>query len=261
MNANESAWTQIAGTKAIPIPELESALIPVQDFETIVMGADELRSFYITMKGPFLDTFSAAMDERGSLDRDFEAFQLDVGGGLSEYKFPAAFDDILHPKFAGVIHYQESADCVSSPETMDIVVKFDFLLDVYELDEATFKEVATVVKDMLEDEISKPDGLLKEAVAQHGLLLVEDPTSALPSQPLRKCATSSVVDTVVFGAFAGKKNTHTSFTQRAVLSSFSIAVVLQCLPSLSMRHHWVVPMPSLYYTDWRTKLQTMPRAN
>ena len=189
LNGNESAWTQIAGTKAIPIPEVDSALIPVQDFETVVMGADELRSFYITLKGPFLDTFSSAMEERGSFDRDFEAFQIDVGGGLSEYKFPAAFDEIVTPKFAGEIHYQESTDCVLPAETTDVVVTFDFLLDIYKLDEAISKELATVVKDMLVDELSKSDGHLKEAVAEHSLLLVEDPSSALPSQPLRKCNT------------------------------------------------------------------------
>ena len=169
----------------------------MQDFETVVMGADELRSFYITLKGPFLDTFAAAMDERGFLDRDFEAFRLDVGGGLSEYKFPIAFDEIVFPKFAGVIHYQESTDCVSPPETMITDLKFDFLFDIYEFDEATFKKVADVVKAMLEDELAMPDGLLTDAVAQHGLLLVGDPISALPSQPLRKCDTSNHVHAVL----------------------------------------------------------------
>ena len=186
LNGNASAWTQIANSTAIPLMNSAATIIPVQDFTTVSMGADDLRSFYITMKGPFLDSLATAMETRGSVDRDFDAFRLDVGGGLSEYKFPAAFDETVHPKFAGAIHYQESTTCGPPTETLTTTVEFDFLLDVYEFDETIFKDVATVVNDILESALAQSDGLLKEAVGNSNLLLVEDPRSALPSRPLRK---------------------------------------------------------------------------
>jgi len=186
MNGDASAWTQIANTRAAPLPDGKSALIPVQHFDTVVMAADELRSFYITMKGPYIDSLSSAMTERGQLDREFDAFRLDIGGGLGEYKFPAAFDEVVNPKFAGAIHYQENTECAPPIQTVTTSVEFDFLLDVFEYDETIFGQVAAAVKELVDGEFSNLDGVLKDSGEQHNLRLAEDPSGLSSTKPLRK---------------------------------------------------------------------------
>lgn len=150
------------------------------------MAADELRSFYITMKGPYIDSFASAMIDRGERDREFDAFRLDVGGGLSEYKFPASFDNTVNPKFAGAIHYQENTECEPPVQTLMTKIEFDFLLDIFEYDEPIFGQVAAAVKELLDDEFSNPNGVLKDSAEQHSLRLAANPSGESPRKPLRK---------------------------------------------------------------------------
>jgi len=187
LNGNETAWTPVSKARVLPLPSGRTSIIPVQQFDTVSMAANELRSFYITMNGRYLDSTSEAMKDRGSLDRDFDGlFSLDVGGGLGEYKFPALFDDVVHPKFAGVIHYQEAAECEEPIATIKTRVDFDFLVDIYEEDETIFAQVTSAVQELLEGEMISPGGRLKDLVDQHNLQIFEGPTSTKPRVPLRE---------------------------------------------------------------------------
>jgi len=57
------AWDVVAATEIVPNPSGVGAIIPVNDFRTVSMEAEELRSFYVTMKGPWLDYTVNAMQK------------------------------------------------------------------------------------------------------------------------------------------------------------------------------------------------------
>lgn len=192
LNGNETAWTPIAQTLAVPLPNGEGIIIPVQSFDTVSMPANEIRSFYITLRDKYLDSTATAMQERGAVDRDFDAFRLDVGGGLSEYKFPAAFDETVHPKFAGVIHYVENAASCEEPITTSKTrVKYDFLVDVFGNDQQVFADIAAAINEVLENELAETDGTLAGFVGQHDLRMTGSPESAPPAVPLRESVNQS----------------------------------------------------------------------
>lgn len=106
-----SVWTKVADTKAIPAPEGVGAIIPVNDFTTVSMGRDERVSFYVTMKAPLIDYNVAALSKTDELALKTRDLDLFVGAGLSEYKFPEEFDDLVDPQFTGVLHYARTTEC------------------------------------------------------------------------------------------------------------------------------------------------------
>ena len=161
--SDESAWTQVANTKAVSVPGGGGVIIPVQEFSTVSMLADELRSFYITLQEPFLDSKAEGLSSSGDIDADFDAFTLNVGSGLAEYKFPATFDNTVSPKFAGVIHFKEQpAECSGPVTSADTTIEYKFLIDDDGLDDALIPDVNDAIDVFFFSEIDDSEGHLKE---------------------------------------------------------------------------------------------------
>jgi hypothetical protein len=174
-----SAWTPLTTTVGVPIPGGGGLLIPVQDFMPISMKADELRSFYITMKGPYIDNRVMGLDGTGDLDQDLDLLRLDVGAGLSEYKFPAKFDTMTNPKFAGVIHFTDtSSECgVASNTVAETFVEYKFLVDDGGMDDSLITTIDDAVDAFLLAEMDEADGYLKEYASTYSLVQDGKPSS------------------------------------------------------------------------------------
>jgi hypothetical protein len=168
-----TAWVQVANTKAVPVPGGGGILIPAPDFSSVSMQPNELRSFYITMKGPYLDSTAFALDKTGETDHDYDAFSIYVGAGLSEYKFPNSSDRTIDPKFAGVIYY-DTEDC---PAETVLTTRFSyrFLIDDPGNDNTMVTNVTDKIGEILNKAVADNDGLLHDFVLEHALEIVGSP--------------------------------------------------------------------------------------
>jgi hypothetical protein len=185
----ESAWTSVANTQAVRVPGGGGVLIAVQDFTTVSMQADELRSFYVTMQGQWLDSKANGLDTRGDVDQDFAAFTLDVGAGLAEYKFPATFDTTVDPKFAGVIHYEETTpvECSDAVTTTQTTIEYKFLVDDDGQDaDVLNSDVSDAVDVFIVSELEDNDGYLKEYGSTYRLQQTGTPSSTSGSRQASK---------------------------------------------------------------------------
>lgn len=204
--SNPSAWTSISNTVAVPVPgEGMGIIIPVQDFTTVSMLANELRSFYITMKGPFLDNTSDALTNSGELDKEYESFSIDVGSGLAEYSFPAAFDTTISPKFAGIIHYKDaSADCSSvTANTAETIIEYKFLFDDAGVDDLLITNVNEATKVFFDAEIGE---YLKDYASRYRLEV-----SGTPSTESEDRQTSKLFNVNLFRHLLSRENLSHSF--------------------------------------------------
>jgi hypothetical protein len=124
---NDNRWILVSETKAALLPGGGGAIIPAQEFNALAIRAEERRSFYVTMKKPYLDYNVMALDKTGELQMRTPELDMLVGVGFNEYKFPGDFDRTLDPQFAGVLHVRRTSKCVLLRSTT--TVEYDFLLD------------------------------------------------------------------------------------------------------------------------------------
>lgn len=121
-------WHLQASSKLLSAPEGNSAVIPVTDFVPFHIPANERRSVYVTMKGPYLDYTVYALQKTGDIQITGDDLQLLVGSGFTSYRFPAAIDKIVHPMFAGIIHYKKTFEC-NDTLAATTQVSFQFLVE------------------------------------------------------------------------------------------------------------------------------------
>ena len=159
------AWTLVAQTEAVPAPEGSGAIIPVDKFQTVSMMARERRSFYITMKGPFLDHNVYALHKTGEIQTGDGQLDVFVGAGLTEYKFPEELDDVVHPQFAGVIYYRRTVDC--NKLVIATNVEFQFVLNKA-TNVALLTDVAVIVDEAV-GKIMEDDDTIKSYQMDFGL--------------------------------------------------------------------------------------------
>lgn len=183
---SQSAWTAIANTKGIPVPGGGGLLIPVDSFTTVSMKANEQRSFYVTLHGPYLDSRADGLQKSGEADSDYDAFSLTVGSGLKDYKFPNAFDPTVSPKFTGVIHYKEpTAGCVDAATSTTTSIEYKLLIDATEFDDKLATKVSDRAAALLSSALQDKDGNLKE-YAQKYQLKENGPPSSIPGRQTSK---------------------------------------------------------------------------
>lgn len=149
---NASAWELVAKTVAIPEPGGNGVIVPVGDFSPVKMAERTKRSFYVTMKGPYLDHRVNALQKTGEVQISMPDIEIFVGAGLTEYKFPGKIDRLVQPQFAGVIHYTKTADCNKIVSTT--LVEYKLLLDRVDLFlEANAAIAAAIDKLMQSNEV------------------------------------------------------------------------------------------------------------
>jgi hypothetical protein len=158
-------WLLHASTTLVLALEGNSAVIPVTDFIPVHIPANEKRSFYVTMKGPYLDHNVYALQKTGEIQITGDDLQLFVGSGFTRYKFPAAIDTIVHPMFAGIIHYEKTFDC-NDALAAKTHVDFQFLFEKENLDGglALSSAVESAVDRLLES-----SAVLRTFVEEYGL--------------------------------------------------------------------------------------------
>jgi len=157
------AWDLVAATQVVVTPGGGGAVIPAQDFTPVRIGANERQSFYVTMKGPYLDHTVYALQKTGDIQSRGDDLQVFVGAGLTEYKFPEKLDDILNPMFAGVIHYEKEYDC-GTVLTSTTYLDFPFLFE-----ESVDMRIVTMAINKAVDELLKEEDGLKSYVSRFGL--------------------------------------------------------------------------------------------
>lgn len=80
---NESMWTKLADSKATVAPDGRGIIVPEKDFTPLKMKEREKRSFYIQMKGPWIDIRAEALDKTGELQQQSDDLTVFVGVGLN----------------------------------------------------------------------------------------------------------------------------------------------------------------------------------
>ena len=145
------SWDLVAATKLVPSPDRSgAALIPSHEFTEVYVEPNKDHSFYIVMKGPWIDHRSDETMRVGQRDRFNSDMNVFVGAGTGATKFPEDVIDGDWPLFAGTIFYRASATCENSIVTT--MLEYDFLvrgLVTSELLAAASSSVLAVVDDKL----------------------------------------------------------------------------------------------------------------
>ena len=184
----ESAWTLVANTKVVPVPgsTTKSVLIPVQDFSKIFMSANELRSFYITMRNPYIESTVNAIVASGETAFENDVLRIDVGSGLATYKFPPTFDTIIAPQFAGIIHYEIDTEeaCLEPTSNTKFSIDYKFLVNASGLDPTVIMKFNNETKSFFDGQMEDEVGYLREYKLKYQLTQIADPTSVATERPL-----------------------------------------------------------------------------
>jgi len=183
---NPSVWTQLADTQLVPVlaPDgSSSAIVPANYFTRVRLEPNEVRSFYITMQGPYIDNTVNALDDTGEVAFTSEHFSILTGAGLSNPNFPVeGIDRTTAPKFAGKIIYRERPDdsvepptCVSDSVNVTTQVHYKFMVGgalTTDITSAVTAAIDQVMEDLLfgpADGIGVDNLVLLEYVQQHSL--------------------------------------------------------------------------------------------
>jgi len=168
-----SEWTLVADTELV-LSTGGGGIIPVQQFVPVRIDTAQRQSFYITMKGPYLDHNVYALQKTGELQSKGDDLQVFVGAGLTEYRFPNQLDTILNPMFAGVIHYEKEYNC---DEVLTATTYLDFPV-LFQDSVGNMVDVTTAINDAL-DEIFKNDPEIKSFVSDYDLSKDDGHTEAV----------------------------------------------------------------------------------
>eukprot|EP00977_Amphora_coffeiformis_P013288 scaffold3421_cov181-Amphora_coffeaeformis.AAC.28 len=96
---NESEWTKLADAKATVAPDGRGIIVPEKDFTPLKMKERERRSFYVQMKGPWIDSRAEALDKTGEVQHQSDDLTVYVGVGVNSSKYnshaPVTISEIL----------------------------------------------------------------------------------------------------------------------------------------------------------------------
>ena len=130
-----NAWDILASTEIIPAPEGNSGVIPASEFKPVSIKALEVRSFYITMTGPYIDHSVYGLQKTGDVHTKGDDIQLYVGSGFTSNNFPGEIDKVLDPQFAGIVYYKKAYQCDDN-QAKSTTITFQFLLDAKGIDDS-----------------------------------------------------------------------------------------------------------------------------
>jgi hypothetical protein len=167
-------WTLIANTEVV-LSFGGGGIVPVQKIVPVRIDAAQRQSFYITMKGPYLDHNVNALQKTGELQSTGEDLNVYVGSGLTDYKFPGLLDKVLHPMFAGVIHYEIPYDC-DTIATSTTVFEFSVL---FRKSVGNKADVTNAISNAL-NELLTQDPQLRTYVSDFSLVKQKGETEPLP---------------------------------------------------------------------------------
>ena len=185
-------WTILADTTAVQVPE-GGILIPAQDFDTISLPAQQVRSFYVAMNGAYLDSRSFGLDKTGEIDADLGPLLIYTGAG-AQSKFPEKLDTTIAPKFSGVFHYSSTlASC--DAKTVQTTVEYMFNVEG-SVPFGSADPLAPVTQTYIDNMLSS--GLLVDFATYHQLQRIDVPytrTSARSTTCSENCYSTTVAVT------------------------------------------------------------------
>lgn len=126
-------WIRVASTNLVLAAEGNSGIIPASAFSPVKIPALSRQSFYISMTDAYLDHSVYGLQKTGDIHTKGDDLQLFVGTGFTSDNFPESYDNVLHPQFAGIVHYKKSFQC-NGDLTSSTEVEFLFLFEKNELD-------------------------------------------------------------------------------------------------------------------------------
>lgn len=121
-------WTKVIETQAVPLPAGSgTAIIPAVKFPKIKLKRNQRRSFYISMKRPYLNVHAEALDKTGETAAETDQLKVMVGVGYNAYNFPGEFDNRLDPQFSGTLFFKGSPEnCNLQMESTSVEYSFLF---------------------------------------------------------------------------------------------------------------------------------------
>jgi hypothetical protein len=150
-------WWPVAKTRAVPVPGGGGYLIPYTNFRQISMQAGELRSWFISVRGKWLDTRADAMSRPGDVADSFPPFDLTTGIGFAKYNFQEEIDKMISPQFTGVFHYDEPKQC-EDKVTDTVMIGYQFLVDLDSNDQV-LETISNHVHQVMESLLKRDEEL------------------------------------------------------------------------------------------------------
>jgi hypothetical protein len=127
---DSSYWTLVASTVLIPNPSGTAAIVPARNWPAVSMEANELRSFYISLKGPWLDyspSLGGSTDNVAFTTPDFDVY---TGAGVRQFSFPyTGLDPTAIGNLAGTVFYANKNAC-SREGFVTTVIDYEWSLNV-----------------------------------------------------------------------------------------------------------------------------------
>ena len=161
------AWDVLASTEIVLAPEGNSGIVPASDFTPVSIKALEVRSFYITMTGPYIDHTVYGLQKTGDIHTKGDDIQLYVGSGFSKDNFPGEIDKVLDPQFAGVVHYKKAYQCDDN-QAKSTSISFQFLIDSKGIDDSFVLRYNSAL-DAAVDNLFESSSTLKTFINDFGL--------------------------------------------------------------------------------------------
>ena len=162
-----SAWELLAATNIVLAPEGNSGIIPASDFTPVQIAALDRRSFYVTMKGPYLDHTVYGLQKTGDIHIRGDDMHLFVGSGFTSDNFPDTIDPVLDPQFAGVVHYKKTFSCHDN-QASTTRVRYNLLLETNVVDESLTLRINAAL-DKAIDQILVSNEVLSNLANSFGL--------------------------------------------------------------------------------------------
>ena len=181
---NANSWTLVSDSliASSPLGAGEGGgVIPAYDFQTVVVSANQRKSFYILLNAPNLDfKIDIALNTPNILAVAGNDFSVFTGWHLeqSDAEFPAILREDLAPIFGGRFHYRQNGCNTNQVVTTDTNVIMSFVID-YTLTQAEFDDV----NDALETQFAN--------------LLLSDPTLTSMANSANLQLASGGISTVV----------------------------------------------------------------
>lgn len=109
--SNATYWTRAFKGRAESDTSKGGIRLPSSNFTAIEAWNGERISFYITMRGSYIDSTVNALMKTGEVLLVGDHMSIGVGAALSDVGFPPMINQTVDPGFAGVIHYEIASSC------------------------------------------------------------------------------------------------------------------------------------------------------
>jgi hypothetical protein len=146
-----SLWTKVSTAMLVQNPSGSGAIIPMNNFFPVQMDAKELRSFFISMKGPYLNykpVIAGSTDNVAFGTRDLDVY---TANGARSYYFPTnGLDPSAIGNLPATVYFANKNSC-DREEFVSTTVSYEFTIDIYNPDvqiESTIYDGINVIIEM-----------------------------------------------------------------------------------------------------------------